>query len=239
MKPIKYPSCYAPARFEREINGCLKTGDANHLRFCREEAQEMLEKSEKWLMSADGEHKEMWQNAKSVAVRILSKLENLDTQICACCGDEVVQSAMKHTDGEWLCQSCEAMQQEKMTYRYEWKTVDEIISNLHTRKRFEGWGTTTAAELTRITNPETYKQAHALWLKLQEAFDAEAATYEPEAYTSRLGSVGEVEQREVLRSDWWETLNGDSYGDYGELTLIIEFLHHGETLETGKILFGS
>lgn len=239
MRDIQYPICYAPASFEREVNGTLKAGDVSRLMEYRDEAMEMLEKSEKRLKTATGDQKEKWNNVKRVANRILAKLTNLETETCAYCGDKVLKSALKVIDGVWICESCEAMRREDMTYRYEWTTADEIIRNLHTIRYFAGWGTTTVAELTGIENPETHKKAYALWLKLKEAFNAEASDYEPEAYNSRLGSVGEVERREVLRSEWWETLNGDSYGDYGELTLIIEVMHNGETLETGKILFGS
>lgn len=239
MREIEYPICYAPAKFEREVNGSLKAGDVSRLRVYRDEAQELLEKSEKWLCVADGAHKEAWNNAKRVANRILAKLTNLETETCEYCGDEVLKSAMKLADGVWVCESCEAMRKEDITYRYEWKTAEEIIRNLHTIRYFEDWGTTSIADLTGITNPETHRKAHELWLKLKEAFNAEAAAYEPETYNSKLGSVGEKERREVMRSEWWNELNGDSYGDYGELTLIIEIMHYGEPLETGKILFGS
>ena len=95
------------------------------------------------------------------------------------------------------------------------------------------------AELTKETNPETYRKAHALWLKLKDAFNAEAKTYDPEAYSSKLGSVGEVERREVLRSAWWDELSEYAEDEYYKITSIIEMLHHGEQLETGTIIFGS
>ncbi len=123
-------------------------------------------------------------------------------------------------------------------YNYQWSTAEEIIANLHTLKEFAG-SKGTLADLTRVTNPETYRKAHELWLKLKEAFNAEAATYNPEAYDSKLGSVGEVERREVLRSRWWDELSKYEEQEYREITSIIEVLHHGERLETGTILFGS
>ena len=42
-----------------------------------------------------------------------------------------------------------------------------------------------------------------------------------------------------MRSLWWAALNGDEYGDYDQLTAIIEMLHDGEDLQTGTIRFGS
>jgi hypothetical protein len=97
----------------------------------------------------------------------------------------------------------------------------------------------TGNETVKRTATRDSEAANELWLKLKEAFNAEAATYDPEAYDSVLGSIGEKERREVLRSAWWNHLNGDSYGDYYVLTGIIEALHDGETLETGTIVFGS
>jgi len=81
--------------------------------------------------------------------------------------------------------------------------------------------------------------AHNIWLKLKDAFNKEAQTYVYGEYESELGSVGVASRREVLRSLWWDLFEGDSLGDYDEITFIIELLHHGEKLETGTILFGS
>ena len=125
------------------------------------------------------------------------------------------------------------------TYTYEWETADEIIANMNTKVKFPTYGIGTLAGITGVTNPDTYRKAHELWLKLKAAFNAEAAGYNPDLFFSRLGSVGKVDRREVLRSAWWELLDGDSYGDYDELTRIIEILHGNEKLETGRILFGS
>ncbi len=123
-------------------------------------------------------------------------------------------------------------------YDYGWKTAEEIIANMHTVKDFTG-SKGTLADLTGVTNAETYRKAHELWLKLKDAFNAEAATYDPEAYDSRLGSVGETDRREVLRTRWWDELSEYDENEYREITSIIEVLHHGESLETGTILFGS
>ena len=124
-------------------------------------------------------------------------------------------------------------------YHYNWDTADKIIENMETIVKFPTFGVGSLVKMTGIKNPETYRKAHELWLKLKDAFNAEAESYNPERYDSRLGSGGPVERREVLRSAWFDLLNGDSFGDYGELTIIIEILHDHEKLETGRILFGS
>lgn len=90
-----------------------------------------------------------------------------------------------------------------------------------------------------MTEPETYRKAHELWLKLKDAFNTEASTYNPDAYDSKLGSVGKVERREVLRTRWWDELSEYSEDEYFEITSIIEVLHDHEKLDTGRILFGS
>lgn len=76
-------------------------------------------------------------------------------------------------------------------------------------------------------------------MKLKDAFNAEAATYDPEAYDSNLGSVGAVDRREVLRTRWWDELSTYAEDEYDDITSIIEVLHDYEVLETGRILFGS
>lgn len=124
-------------------------------------------------------------------------------------------------------------------YNYDWTTADEVIAHRTTRRNFPGWGETTLVDIAGSAKVEDFRSAHELWLKLKDAFNAEAATYNKDAYNSKLGSIMEVERREVLRSAWWDTLDGDSYGDYGIITRIIEALHYGEKLETGIILFGS
>ena len=124
-------------------------------------------------------------------------------------------------------------------YNYEWKTAEEVIANINTQIKWSKHMVCSIAELTGETNPETYRKAHALWLKLKAAFNAEAETYDPEAYSSKLGSVGEVERREVLRSAWWDELSEYAEDEYFKITSIIEVLHHGEQLETGTIIFGS
>ncbi len=124
-------------------------------------------------------------------------------------------------------------------YNYEWKTAEEVIANINTQIKWSKHMVCSIAELTGETNPETYRKAHALWLKLKAAFNAEVETYDPEAYSSKLGSVGEVERREVLRSAWWDELSEYAEDEYFKITSIIEVLHHGEQLETGTIIFGS
>lgn len=107
---------------------------------------------------------------------------------------------------------------------------------------------------------EQLRIAEILWERLVDAFNEEAKTYDPDAYNSPLGSVGEVYYREVRRPDWWRALGGEqligshhenrgiielgkksdgSYEDYWVITHLIEEAHYGEHLETGIILFGS
>ena len=124
-------------------------------------------------------------------------------------------------------------------YNYDWKTAEEVIANINTQIKWSKHMVCSIAELTKETNPEIYRKAHALWLKLKVAFNAEAETHDPEAYSSKLGSVGEVERREVLRSAWWDELSEYAEDEYFKITSIIEVLHHGEQLETGTIIFGS
>lgn len=121
-------------------------------------------------------------------------------------------------------------------YQYEWVTAEQLIENIHTQRRFGG----SVGSISDYTeDPEEVRNAHELWLRLRDAFNKEAKGYDPEVFISRLGSVGEVQRREVMRSAWWETVGGDEFGDYVKLTRLIEMLHHGEKLETGTILFGS
>jgi len=124
-------------------------------------------------------------------------------------------------------------------YDFEWTTADEIIANKNKRQYFRGWGVTTLADISDNANDDEYRQAHELWLKLRDAFNAEAKHYDPETNSSRLGSIGDKKEREVMRSMWWEKLGGNKYGDYDKLTRIIEALHCGEKLATGTISFGS
>jgi hypothetical protein len=126
------------------------------------------------------------------------------------------------------------------TYNYEWKTAEKILANRKKELYFRGWGITTLDEIASSTNPEDFKNAHKLWLKLKRVFNQEAAGYVRNDFrTTMLGSIGDVETREVTRADWWRALGGDSYGDYDIITRIIEALHNGQMLETGEILFGS
>ena len=121
-------------------------------------------------------------------------------------------------------------------YNYEWKTAEEVIANINTQIKWSKHMVCSIAELTKETNPETYRKAHALWLKLKDAFNAEAKTYNPEAYSSKLGSVGKVERREVLRSAWWDELSEYSEEEYSDITSIIEILHHGEKLDRKSVV---
>lgn len=106
---------------------------------------------------------------------------------------------------------------------------------------------------------ERVRVAGILWERLVHAFNEEAKTYDPESYDSSLGSIGEVENREVCCPNWWKTLGGeeligsrsedrgmivsgrvdDGYSDYWVITHLIEEEHDGEKLETGRIHFGS
>ena len=124
-------------------------------------------------------------------------------------------------------------------YNYEWQTDEEIVANAHTKRSFHGREETTLADIIGTDDAEVFRQAHKLWLKLKEAFNKEGADYDPALCNSILGSVGSKECREVMRSLWWAALNGDEYGDYDQLTAIIEMLHDGEDLQTGTIRFGS
>lgn len=82
--------------------------------------------------------------------------------------------------------------------------------------------------------------ADILWERLVKEFNDEAETYDPESYESLLGSIGPVEDREVMRSKWWQFVDGYLFGvDYDEITWMIEREHDGEELATGQIHFGS
>lgn len=131
------------------------------------------------------------------------------------------------------------MKNEVRTYNYEWNTEDEIVANINTKVRWSKYTTCSLAELTGVTDPETYRKAHKVWLKLKEAFNKEAKTYDPEAYDSKLGSIGKVERREVLRSAWWDETSEYDEDLYYDITSIVERLHDEEKLETGTIIFGS
>jgi len=124
-------------------------------------------------------------------------------------------------------------------YNYQWKTPEEIYENLNTKIKFGGWGETTLNEILDYPTEQEVHFAHDLWKKLKEAFNKEAKHYDPETNISRLGSIGDKNDREVMRSMWWDRLEGDRYGDYDRITRLIETLHGGETLETGRIAFGS
>ena len=88
---------------------------------------------------------------------------------------------------------------------------------------------------------KSYKtKADELWGRLRDAFNKEAEHYDPETNTSRLGSIGDKKDREVMRSMWWSLLRKDlPEEDYDILTHMIESKHGGEQLETGRISFGS
>jgi hypothetical protein len=94
----------------------------------------------------------------------------------------------------------------------------------------------------KMTGIMQEQAAAIMWERLVAAFNEEAKTYDPEAYDSELGSIGEVEDREVCRSAWWDALGGDELIGaeyYSAVTWLIESEHRGEQLETGWISFGS
>jgi hypothetical protein len=122
---------------------------------------------------------------------------------------------------------------------FKWETVGDYLTNKDEEVEVGLFGKTTLAKLVGSTGDDDFVQAHKLWIKLKDAFNREAKGYDPELFISRLGSIGEKNDREVCRAEWWRTLNGDKYGDYDILTTIIEFTHDGEKLETGTIRFGS
>ncbi len=126
-----------------------------------------------------------------------------------------------------------------INYNYEWKTLDEILKNKKTKVSFRGYSETSLDEITDGASNKDYKIAHELWLKLKEAFNKEAEIYDHELYQSKLGSIGPKEKREVLRTMWWDFVEGDKHGDYRKIISIIEMLHDGEELESGIIYFGS
>jgi hypothetical protein len=124
-------------------------------------------------------------------------------------------------------------------YNYEWKSLKDILENKKTLINFRGYRETSLDEITNGATDKDYEVAHKLWLKLKDAFNKEAELYNNKLYQSKLGSVGPINKREVLRTMWWDFVDGDSYGDYRTIINIIEMLHDGEELETGIIYFGS
>jgi len=124
-------------------------------------------------------------------------------------------------------------------YNYEWKSLKDILENKKTLINFRGYRETSLDEITNGATDKDYEVAHELWLKLKDAFNKEAELYNNKLYQSKLGSVGPINKREVLRTMWWDFVDGDSYGDYRTIINIIEMLHDGEELETGIIYFGS
>ena len=103
------------------------------------------------------------------------------------------------------------------------------------------------AESNRKPTKKERELADKLWELLKTAFNEEAehyvqAEFHPFTWQSKLGSIGPIESREVMRSAWWDYLEaGKLFGEenYDRLTRIIEREHCGEQLETGKISFGS
>ena len=119
-------------------------------------------------------------------------------------------------------------------YKYEWKTVDEIMANLETPRKFNG----VAMKLCEISeHREDYELAEQIWKKLKREFNREAKTYNEE--NSIIGSVGTVKDREVMRTMWWNAFTDGGNENYAIITSIIEALHDGEKLRTGRISFGS
>jgi hypothetical protein len=126
-------------------------------------------------------------------------------------------------------------------YNYQWQTIEQILANQNTKVEFSGRYATTLAEITDNAPETIYQEAHETWQRLKTKFNQEAPTYEPESYTSKLGSIGTVEDREVRRSAWWDECKGENAKEenYHQITRLIEVLHCGEQLETGIIRFGS
>jgi hypothetical protein len=60
-----------------------------------------------------------------------------------------------------------------------------------------------------MNEKEKERLAAVLWERLAMAFNEEAETYDPESYSSILGSIGDVERREVCRPNWWKDLGGE------------------------------
>lgn len=60
-----------------------------------------------------------------------------------------------------------------------------------------------------MNKAEQARIAGILWERLVKAFNEESKTYDPKAYNSILGSVGDVNYREVCRPDWWKALGGE------------------------------
>lgn len=91
-----------------------------------------------------------------------------------------------------------------------------------------------------MMNEAKQQIAEILWERLVKEFNDEAETYNLEAYESLLGSIGPVEDREVMCSKWWQFVDGYLFDvDYNEITWMIEREHNGEKLATGRIHFGS
>jgi len=128
-------------------------------------------------------------------------------------------------------------------YNYEWKTVNDIISNLDTKVVFRDWDNevVTLREIFRRFEStdvlKDVKYTHSIWLKIKNAFNEEASSYDENAFDSVLQSTGSVCRREISSSKCWDLFGGDDYGDYSIIAAIIGILHHGEELETGTILF--
>jgi len=130
-------------------------------------------------------------------------------------------------------------------YNCQWKTVNDIISNLDTKVVFKEWDNevVTLREIFKrfesIDVLKDLEHAHAVWLKINNAFNEEASSYDENAFDSVLQSTGFVCRREIFSSKCWELFGGDKFGDYSIIAAMIGILHHSEGLETGKILFCS
>ena len=61
-----------------------------------------------------------------------------------------------------------------INYNYESENLDEILGNKKTKVYFKGYGETSLDEITDGASDKNYKAAHELWLKLKDAFNAEA-----------------------------------------------------------------
>lgn len=119
-------------------------------------------------------------------------------------------------------------------YQYDWKTVDQVMANLETPRRFNG----VAMKLSEISvHREDYELAEQIWKKIRKEFNREAKNFDEE--NSIIGSVGMVKDREVMRTMWWNAFTDGGNENYETITSIIEALHDGEKLSTGRITFGS
>ena len=130
-------------------------------------------------------------------------------------------------------------------YNYEWKTINDIISNLDTKVVFKEWDNEVVMLreiFRRFESTDVLKDvenAQVVWLRIKNAFNEETSSYDENAFDSVLQSTDSVSRREVSSSKCWELFGGDEFGEYSIIAAMIGILHHGEGLETGTMLFCS